>query len=106
MSDVHVILVTAPDADAGAQIGRALVAERMVACVNLVPRVRSIYRWEGRVEEEDEVLLLIKTRADRLDAVRERVVALHPYDVPEVLALPVAGGSAAYLEWVREEARA
>jgi len=101
---VQVVLVTAPDAETGAGLGRALVAERLVACVNLVPRVRSIYRWEGQVEEDEEVLLVIKTRADRLAALRERVVALHPYDVPEVVALPVVGGSDAYLDWVREEA--
>jgi len=100
---VQVVLVTAPDAETGAGLGRALVAERLVACVNLVPRVRSIYRWEGQVEEDEEVLLVIKTRADRLAALRERVVALHPYDVPEVVALPVVGGSDAYLDWVREE---
>lgn len=103
---VQVVLVTAPDAETGAALGRALVAERLVACVNLVPGVRSIYRWEGRVEEDGEVLLVIKTRADRLAALRERVVALHPYDVPEVVALPVVGGSPAYLDWVREEAGA
>jgi len=101
---VQVVLVTAPDAETGAGLGRALVAERLVACVNLVPRVRSIYRWEGQVEEDEEVLLVLKTRADRLAALRERVVALHPYDVPEVVALPVVGGSDAYLDWVREEA--
>jgi len=101
--EVVVVLVTAPDATSGGELARALVAERLAACANLVPGVRSIYRWEGEVQDDAEVLLVIKTAAGRLGAVVERVTALHPYDVPEVLALPAGGGSAAYLEWVVAE---
>lgn len=100
---VHVVLVTAPDAETGARVARSLVEEGLVACANLIPAVRSIYRWQGAVQDEAEVLLVMKTRADRLEAVAERVRALHPYDLPEVVALPAAGGSAAYLDWVRGE---
>jgi len=96
-TDVRVVLVTAPRADAEA-LGRALVGERQAACVNVVPAVRSIYRWEGEVQTDDEALLVIA-------ALTERVQALHPYDVPEVLALPASGGSAAYLDWVGEAVR-
>ena len=102
--EVRVVLVTCPDRDSGEALARALVEERLAACVNVVPGVRSLFRWEGEIEEADEVLLLVKTRADRLAAVRERVSALHPYDLPEVLALAAAGGSEAYLDWVRREA--
>ncbi|HVP29914.1 MAG TPA: divalent-cation tolerance protein CutA [Myxococcota bacterium] len=101
---VVVVLVTAPDAETGARLARSLVAEGLVACVNLVPEVRSIYRWQGEVQEETEVLLVMKTRADRLDILAERVRALHPYELPEVVALAAAGGSAPYLDWVRSEA--
>jgi len=101
---VRVVFVTAPDAGAGARIARALVEERLAACVNLVPGIRSTYRWQGRVQEDDEVLLVIKTVEGRLDALGERVRALHPYDLPEVLALAAAGGSPDYLAWVRTEA--
>ena len=97
---LRVVFVTAPDAEAGERIARTLVDERLAACVNIVPGVRSIYRWEGRIEEEAEVLLIAKTRADRCDALAGRVRQVHPYAVPEVLALPVAGGSEPYRAWV------
>lgn len=101
--EVRVGFITAPDAETGARIARALVEERLAACVNLVPGIRSIYRWEGALEEDAEVLLVVKTRADRADALASRVVDLHPYDLPELLLLPAVGGSSAYLEWVRAE---
>ena len=102
-AEVRVAFITAPDADTGARIGRALVEERLAACVNLLPGVRSIYRWEGAVQDEAEVLLVVKTRADRSRALTERVIALHPYSVPEVVLLPCVGGSEPYLRWVVEE---
>jgi periplasmic divalent cation tolerance protein len=103
---LHVVLVTAPDAEVGARIGRALVEEGLAACANLVPGIRSIYRWEGAVHDDAEVLLILKTRAALSAALAARVRALHPYQLPEVLALPVAGGSEAYLDWVRSAAEA
>jgi periplasmic divalent cation tolerance protein len=95
-----VCLVTAPGVDEARRIGRALVEERLAACCNIVPRVESIYRWEGKVEEDLEALCIIKTRRELFGALRERVVELHGYDVPEVIALDVADGSRAYLEWL------
>ena len=100
---VQVVLVTAPDLDTAARLGRALVEERLAACVNLVPGLRSIYHWEGALHDDAEVLLLVKTRTDRLEALSARVKELHPYALPEVLALPASGGSPAYLEWLRTE---
>ena len=104
-SDEVRVLVTAPDAEVAERVARALVAERLAACVNLVPGVRSIYRWEGEVQDDAELLLVIKTTAARVDVLAERVRAHHPYDLPEVLALPAAGGSAGYLDWVAAESR-
>jgi periplasmic divalent cation tolerance protein len=104
-SAVRVALATAPDAEAAARIARALVEERLAACANLVPGVRSIYRWQGQLEDDSEVLLVLKTRADRVPALVERLRALHPYEVPELVVLPVEGGSTPYLEWVCAEAR-
>lgn len=101
--EVHVVLITAPDAETGGRLARSLVEERLAACVNVVPGVRSIYRWEGKIHEDLEVLLIVKTSSDRTAALAERVNALHPYDVPEVLALRSGGGSRAYLDWVRAE---
>jgi periplasmic divalent cation tolerance protein len=95
-----VVLVTAPDGAAAARIARALVEERLAACGNVVPGLRSIYRWEGKVEEAAEVLLVLKTESALFERVRARIVELHPYDCPEVLQLDVAAGHAPYLEWL------
>ena len=100
---VQVVLMTAPDAACAERLARALVEERLAACVNVVPGVRSFYRWQGAVEDAAELLLVAKTRADRAEALAARVKELHPYELPEVLTLPAAGGSAAYLDWVRTE---
>lgn len=102
-SEVRVVLTTLPDAEAGARLARRLVEERLAACVNLIPGVRSFYRWQGRLEDAGEVLLLVKTRADRCQALAARIQALHPYELPEVLELAAGGGSAAYLDWVGRE---
>ncbi|HEX5064565.1 MAG TPA: divalent-cation tolerance protein CutA [Myxococcota bacterium] len=104
-SDVVALLLTAPDEETGRRIARALVEERLAACVNVLPGVRSIYRWKGAVEEASEVMLVAKTRASRAAALAARVRALHPYELPEVLALPVTDGSQAYLRWVVAESR-
>jgi periplasmic divalent cation tolerance protein len=87
------------DAD---RIAQALVGERLAACVNVVPGLVSVYRWKGAVEREEELLLLIKTRADKVDALGARLRALHPYELPEMIVLPIAGGHAAYLEWIAD----
>lgn len=101
---VRVVLTTCPDAVTARRIARTLVEERLAACGNVVPGLTSIYRWQGAVETADECLLILKTREDRIPALAARLGALHPYDVPEVLALPVADGTGPYVAWVREEA--
>ena len=100
-TDVRVVLVTAPDAEVGARLGRTVVSEGLAACANLIPGLTSIYRWEGELRTDAEVLLLLKTTAAGFDALRDRVVQLHPYDVPEVLGLEAEAGFAPYLDWVR-----
>jgi len=102
-SAVCVALTTCPDEGTARRIASALVDERLAACVNIVPDVTSVYRWEGAVETAPECLLLVKTRRERLEDVRRRLEELHPYDLPEFVALPVEGGSSAYLRWVVEE---
>jgi periplasmic divalent cation tolerance protein len=102
-SGVQVAFITAPDPACAEAIARALVEERLAACVNVLPGVRSIYRWEGAVQDEAETLLIVKTRAERAQALEARVRALHPYEVPEVLRVDAAGGSPPYLAWVLEE---
>lgn len=102
---VHVVLLSVPDEPTGRTLARALVEERLAACGNLLPITSSVYRWQGDLVEEPEWLLLLKTHAARLDALAARLVELHPYDVPELLALPVERGLPAYLDWVRQETR-
>ena len=101
MTDLRVVYLTAPDVAVAERLARALVEDSLAACCTLVPGVRSIYRWEGAVHDDGEVLVVAKTRADRVPALVERVVALHPYAVPEVIATPVTDGHAPYLAWVR-----
>jgi periplasmic divalent cation tolerance protein len=97
------VLVTAGSGDEAATIARALVDERLAACANIVSGITSIYRWQGRVEQASETLLIIKTDRRQLDALVGRVRALHSYTVPEVVALAIDGGSAPYLRWLDEE---
>ena len=104
-ADVQVVLVTAPNVEVARFLARSLVESRLAACVNVVPAIHSLYRWEGEVQEDEEVLLVVKTRADRGDALTSRIRDLHPYAVPEVLALPAVGGSEPYLRWVCEESQ-
>jgi periplasmic divalent cation tolerance protein len=103
MTDALVVLVSAPDAETAARLGRAVVEERLAACVSVVSGVRSIYRWQGAIRDEAEALLVIKSTAARFAALRERVLALHPYETPEVLALAVADGAEEYLSWLGAE---
>lgn len=98
----RVVLVTAGSEDEAAKIARALVDERLAACVNIVPGARSIYRWRDAVEDEREVLMVIKTAVSALDALEARVRELHSYDVPEILALPIDKGNGSYLDWLGE----
>ena len=107
MSDAYrVVLISAPGAEAGLQLARALVEERLAACGSVVPAVASVYRWRGAVEEEQEALVVLKTTADRVESLTQRARELHSYEVPEILALPVSGGNPGYLDWLTEETRA
>jgi len=97
-----VVLVTTANAEEGARLGRTLVEERLAACANVIGPMRSIYRWQGALEDAEEYLVLLKARGADVAAVEARVQALHSYDVPEVLALPVTAGSASYLAWLAD----
>ena len=96
------VLVTVPSVEVGRDLARALVDERLAACVNVVPEVTSIYRWQGQREETREALLIVKTGPARYEALERRVLELHPYSVPEVLALSVERGAPRYVQWVQE----
>ena len=106
MSDpVLLCYCTCPDTSSGQILADALVGEGLAACVNRLPGISSTYRWQGKLVTDSEVLLLIKTTESRFAALRERVLALHPYELPELIAVPVAQGHAAYLDWVRASVR-
>jgi periplasmic divalent cation tolerance protein len=100
VNECVVVLITAPDADTAARIARTLVEEKLAACGNVLPQVRSIYRWQGKVEDASEALLVLKTARGRFKEIVDRVRAIHPYEVPEVIALPVAAGYDVYLDWI------
>ena len=100
MSDARVVLTTCADAPAAETLARTLVDERLAACVNLVPGVRSIYRWRAATEESDEILCIIKTTSAMTESVTKRIRELSAYEVPEAVVLNVEAGSAHYLEWI------
>ena len=102
-TDALVVLTTVSNSDEAVALIRTLLERRLVACGTLLPGSRSLYRWNGKVADEEEVVVLLKTRAARLDALEAAFAELHPYNVPELLALPVAAGLGKYLGWIEEE---
>ena len=103
MDEVIVVLTNLPDRDAAVKLARELVAQRLAACVNVLAGCTSVYRWKGEVEEAGEVPVLIKTRAGRYDEVEAAIRRLHPYELPEIVAVSVTRGLDEYLEWVKDE---
>jgi periplasmic divalent cation tolerance protein len=103
MTDAAVVLTTLASVDEAVKLVRTLLDRRLIACGNILPGVRSIYRWEGKVADEQEVIVLLKTRAARIEALEMAFGELHPYKVPELLALPVSAGLHKYLEWIDDE---
>jgi periplasmic divalent cation tolerance protein len=102
MSDPIVVLVTCGSEEESLKIANALVEDHLAACVNLVAPIRSIYRWEGKIWDEKEWLLIIKTQKHRFEELDKKVKSLHSYSVPEIISLPIREGSLAYLNWIRE----
>lgn len=103
MSDPIVVLCTCPDLESAKQLARALVSEKLAACVNVLPQVTSFYVWEGKQEESQEVQLVIKSRRTLYGLLQARVLELHPYEVPEMIVLPIVCGLPAYLQWIQDQ---
>jgi periplasmic divalent cation tolerance protein len=103
MTDKIVVFSTCSTPEEAAQIARKLIEERLAACVNVAPRIRSFYRWKGAIEESDECLLIIKSSRDRFERLRVELEKVHTYEVPEVVAVPVTAGSPNYLNWIEGE---
>jgi len=105
MTDALLVFTTLPGADKAAELAKVLVEERLAACANLLPAIRSIYRWQGKLQDENEVLVLLKTRAEHLERLKLRILELHPYEVPEVLGVRVEAGYQPYLDWLAGETK-
>jgi periplasmic divalent cation tolerance protein len=103
MTDKIVVLSTCASAEEAQRLAHALVEKRLAACVNVIPGMRSVYRWKDAIEDEEEVLLAIKTSRVLLDDLRSEIERLHSYEVPEILAIPVVDGSERYLAWLTRE---
>lgn len=106
MDDVVIILTNLPDRESAAGLAQALVAKRLAACVNVLPECASVYRWKGAVENAREVPVLVKTRAARYAEVEAAIRSLHPYELPEIIAVPVVRGFDDYLRWIADETSA
>lgn len=102
-SDTVLLYITAPDMGCARDLGRSAVESGLAACANILPGMASIYRWQGALEEAEEVVLILKTRAEQAQALQDRIIALHPYDTPCVLVLPIAAGNPDFLAWIAEQ---
>jgi periplasmic divalent cation tolerance protein len=105
MSGISIVTITVGTSDEALAIARTLVEEKLVACVQIIPRIRSIYRWKGEVCDEEEQMLIMKTRSDLCSTLQNRIRGLHSYEVPEILSFPIAAGLPEYLAWVIENTR-
>ena len=103
--DTYLVITHLPDRDSAARLAHALVEKRLAACINILSSCRSIYRWKGKVEDAEEFPMLIKTTRSRYPELEAAIRAGHPYELPEIIAVPLAGGLPAYLEWVEAETR-
>lgn len=105
LNESIVVLITLPSVDLAQRLAASLVGERIAACVTILPQVQSIYRWKGDVCNESEVLCMVKTRRSLFDTLREHVLRMHPYEVPEIISLPMVEGHLPYLSWIFSETR-
>jgi len=102
-SDPIVVLITAPNSEEAIRLADMLVGAHLAACVQILPEMESVYRWQGKIERQPEILLIAKTIRSRFDELEREIRALHSYDTPEIVALPIVAGSAPYLDWLTEE---
>ncbi|MQR02703.1 divalent-cation tolerance protein CutA [Glaciimonas soli] len=105
MLDAIIIISNLPDLASAEQLAKTLVERKLAACVNILPQVNSIYRWQGQIQQTAEVTVMIKTIAQRYDEIEVEIKATHPYDLPEIIALPITHGLPAYLDWIGVETK-
>jgi periplasmic divalent cation tolerance protein len=99
-TNLLLVLCTVPDRKCAEQIAGALVVEQLAACVNIIPEMASVYRWKGAIEKDEELLLLIKTSQDMYESLEQRIRALHPYELPEIIAVSIQAGQKDYTKWI------
>ena len=102
MSSINVVISTIDSLEAAHEIASRLVSDHLAACVNILPTVSSVYKWKGKIHQDQECMLILKTSTDRVDELVERMISFHPYEVPEILAIPVEKGYRGYMDWVAE----
>ncbi|HDZ61543.1 MAG TPA: divalent-cation tolerance protein CutA [Nitrospirae bacterium] len=102
MNSNIIVFITAPNEAEAEKIAKTLVEERLAACVNITKDIRSIYRWQGKIEDDREIFMIVKTRKDLFEALSTRVKEIHSYDVPEIIALPIVEGSKEYMQWIKD----
>lgn len=105
MGDYIVVLITAPNEDEAVKISKSLVEEKLAGCVNIIKNVRSIYSWQGKIEDDAEVLMIVKTSSDLFEELEKKVKSIHSYTVPEIIGLQIKKGSEGYLKWLEEVTR-
>ncbi len=103
MTDATLVLTTLPNPEVAAKLAKSIVEEKLAACANLFPALRSVYRWDATIQDDNEVLVLFKTQKAHYERLKSRILELHPYELPEVLAIPVEQGHQAYLDWIARE---
>ncbi|MGR8948264.1 MAG: divalent-cation tolerance protein CutA [Gammaproteobacteria bacterium] len=101
--DSLIVLCSCPNHESAEQIASALVEQRLAACVNIIPGVQSVYRWEGNIAKDEELLLVVKTAVDSYDDLQASIVDMHPYELPEVIAVSIERGLSGYLQWIQEQ---
>lgn len=101
--DFIIVLITSPSEQVGERIAQVLLKDKLAACVNIIPNIKSIYAWKGEVQNDEEVLLVVKSRAELFDHLVPAVKAIHPYEIPEIIAFPLILGSQDYLDWITNE---
>lgn len=105
MDDLQIVWCTVPDVETGRKIADHLVEYGLAACVNLIPGLQSIYRWDGETRHDNESLLMIKTTSKRYEKLQEAILALHPYELPEIIAVPLTSGLPGYLDWLKNSCK-
>jgi len=104
-SPARILMTTFPDLEQAKQVAKTIVTNKLAACINILPKMTSIYQWQGNLEEGEELMLVIKTEVDCIDKLQKTILEMHPYELPEIVVVPIVGGHTPYLDWIGESVR-